>query len=75
MAEELLSRIRENKDLKEIPIHFAIYKQSGENSIVPGEFIAGTTVEDGKTRINDWKDINQKQPYYLLKKRESLMKI
>lgn len=60
MAEELLSRIRENKDLKEIPIHFAIYKQSGENSIVPGEFIAGTTVEDGKTRINDWKDINQK---------------
>ena len=60
MAEELLSRIRENKDLKEIPIHFAIYKQSGENSIVQGEFIAGTTVEDGKTRINDWKDINQK---------------
>lgn len=60
MAEELLSRIRENKDLKEIPIHLAIYKQSGENSIVPGEFIAGTTVEDGKTRINDWKDINQK---------------
>lgn len=60
MAEELLSRIRENKDLKEIPIHFAIYKQSGENSIVPGEFIAGTTVEDGMTRINDWKDINQK---------------
>lgn len=60
MAEELLFRIRENKDLKEIPIHFAIYKQSGENSIVPGEFIAGTTVEDGKTRINDWKDINQK---------------
>ncbi|MDW3863236.1 CamS family sex pheromone protein [Staphylococcus saprophyticus] len=60
MAEELLSRIRENKDLKKIPIHFAIYKQSGENSIVPGEFIAGTTVEDGKTRINDWKDINQK---------------
>ena len=60
MAEELLSRIRENKDLKEIPIHFAIYKQSGENSIVPGEFIAGTTVEDGKTRINDWKDNNKK---------------
>lgn len=59
MAEEILSRVRENKDLKDIPIHFAIYKQTGENSIVPGEFIAGTTVEDGKTRINEWKDINQ----------------
>ncbi|WP_436861136.1 CamS family sex pheromone protein [Staphylococcus caeli] len=60
MASELLSRFRENKGLKDIPIHFAIYKQSGENSIIPGEFIAGTTVEDGKTRINDWKDIKQK---------------
>ncbi|MEX6358919.1 protein involved in sex pheromone biosynthesis [Staphylococcus cohnii] len=59
MAGEILSRVRENKDLKDIPIHFAIYKQTGENSIVPGEFIAGTTVEDGKTRINEWKDINQ----------------
>ncbi|SCT19532.1 CamS family sex pheromone protein [Staphylococcus caeli] len=60
MAGELLSRFRENKGLKDIPIHFAIYKQSGENSIIPGEFIAGTTVEEGKTRINDWKDIKQK---------------
>ena len=59
MAGEILSRVRENKDLKDIPIHFAIYKQTGENSIVPGEFIAGTTVEDGKTRSNEWKDINQ----------------
>ncbi|UXS59111.1 CamS family sex pheromone protein [Staphylococcus ureilyticus] len=59
MAGEILSRVRENKALKDIPIHFAIYKQTGENSIVPGEFIAGTTVEDGKTRINEWKDINQ----------------
>lgn len=59
MAGEILSRIREHKELKDIPIHFAIYKQTGENSIVPGEFITGTTVEEGKTRINDWKDINQ----------------
>ncbi|MGW8049446.1 CamS family sex pheromone protein [Staphylococcus shinii] len=60
MAGEILSRIREHKELKDIPIHFAIYKQTGENSIVPGEFITVTTVEEGKTRINDWKDINQK---------------
>ena len=65
MASEILSRLRENKELKDIPIHFAIYKQSGENSIVPGEFISGTTVEEGKTRINEWKDIKQKQCYYL----------
>ncbi|MEB8125471.1 CamS family sex pheromone protein [Staphylococcus succinus] len=60
MASEILSRIRENKELKDVPIHFAIYKQSGENSIAPGEFMSGTTVEEGKTRINEWNDINQK---------------
>ena len=30
MASEMLSRLRENSDLKDIPIHFAIYKQSGK---------------------------------------------
>src|SRR5699024_9596377 len=59
MAVEILSRDRENKALKDKPIHVAIYKQTGENSIVPREFIAGTTVEDSKTRINESKDINQ----------------
>ena len=33
MASEILSRLRENSDLKDIPIHFAIYKQSGQDSI------------------------------------------
>ena len=55
-------RLRENSDLKDIPIHFAIYKQSSQDSITPGEFIVGTTVEEGKTKINSWDNINEKQP-------------
>ncbi|POC76253.1 hypothetical protein CRN61_27415, partial [Vibrio vulnificus] len=43
MASEILSRLRENSDLKDIPIHFAIYKQSSQESITPGEFMAGAT--------------------------------
>ncbi|MFG6256675.1 CamS family sex pheromone protein, partial [Staphylococcus epidermidis] len=60
MASEMLSRLRENSDLKDIPIHFAIYKQSSQDSITPGEFIVGTTVEEGKTKINSWDNINEK---------------
>ena len=33
MASEILTRLRANDDLKDIPIHFAIYKQSDQNSI------------------------------------------
>ena len=60
MAEEILSRLRENKKLKDIPIHFAIYKQSGENSITPGEFISESTAKESKTRINHWSDTHQR---------------
>ena len=47
MSDEILSRLRENKALKDIPIHFAIYIQSGEDEIIPGEFVAGATADDG----------------------------
>ncbi|EEE48725.1 CamS family sex pheromone protein [Staphylococcus capitis] len=60
MASEMLSRLRENSDLKDIPIHFAIYKQSGQDSITPGEFIAGATADDDKTKINEWDAIKEK---------------
>lgn len=60
MSDEILSRLRENKALKDIPIHFAIYLQSGEDDIIPGEFVAGATADDGQTRINDWKSIDEK---------------
>lgn len=60
MASEMLSRLRENSGLKDIPIHFAIYKQSGQDSITPGEFIAGATADDGKTKINEWDTIKEK---------------
>ena len=60
MASEMLSRLRENSDLKDIPIHFAIYKQSGQDSITPGEFIAGATADDGKTKINEWDAFKEK---------------
>ncbi|MEB6610793.1 CamS family sex pheromone protein [Staphylococcus borealis] len=59
MASEILTRLRANDDLKDIPIHFAIYKQSDQNSITPGEFIANTTVDDDQTKINKWNKIDQ----------------
>ena len=59
MANELLSRLRENSDLKDIPIHFAIYIQSGNDDITPGHFVANVTAEEGKTRLSDWKDIDE----------------
>ncbi|HCY2936496.1 TPA: CamS family sex pheromone protein [Staphylococcus aureus] len=60
MASEILLRLRENDDLKDIPIHFAIYKQSSEDSITPGEFITQATAEKSQTKLNEWHNINEK---------------
>ncbi|UDI77920.1 CamS family sex pheromone protein [Staphylococcus taiwanensis] len=59
MASEILSRLRANDDLKDIPIQFAIYKQSDQDSITPGNFIANTTVDDDQTKINKWNNIDE----------------
>ena len=70
MASEILTRLRANDDLKDIPIHFAIYKQSDQNSITPGEFIANTTVDDDQTKINKWKKLIKCQHYYHLQQQK-----
>ncbi len=59
MASEMLTRLRANDDLKNIPIQFAIYKQSGQDSITPGEFIANTVVDEDQTKISKWNKINE----------------
>lgn len=59
MAQELLTRLRANKDLKNIPIHFAIYVQSSQDAITPGHFISNTTVDDKQTKINKWNKIDE----------------
>ncbi|UXR69022.1 MULTISPECIES: CamS family sex pheromone protein [unclassified Staphylococcus] len=58
MAEEMLSRLRENSDLKDIPITFAIYIQSGEEDIVPGQFVSYAVSEKKGAKLNEWKKLN-----------------
>ncbi len=75
MASEILSRLRENDDLKDIPIHFAIYKQSSEDSITPGEFITQATAERVKQSLMNGIISMKNQLYYLLQQQQIMMKI
>lgn len=60
MADEILTRLRANDELKDIPIHFAIYIQSAQDDIVPGHFVASATSEEADADLSQWKDINEK---------------
>ncbi|EHL99223.1 CamS sex pheromone family protein [Lentilactobacillus parafarraginis F0439] len=60
IANQVLSRLRNNKKLKNIPIVIALYKQASDDSLVGGNFFAYSTNNSGTTSVNKWNKINQK---------------
>ncbi|MBA2876851.1 CamS family sex pheromone protein [Thermaerobacillus caldiproteolyticus] len=63
IAAEVLSRVRNIKGLKDVPITIALFKQAPKTSIIPGHFFAVANVDQGSSRIDDWEKINEE--YYL----------
>jgi protein involved in sex pheromone biosynthesis len=63
IAAEVLSRVRKIKELKEVPITIALFKQQPVSSIIPGHFFAVTHVDEGSSSIDDWEEVNEQ--YYL----------
>ncbi len=64
MAQEILKVIHQKQpDTKNIPITFAIYRQTPKSSLVPGNFVSYANVEKGSETVEDWQQINEK--YYL----------
>ncbi|WP_299094462.1 CamS family sex pheromone protein [uncultured Metabacillus sp.] len=59
MAEIILKRVRSTKGLEKVPIVFAIYEQEKKSSIVPGNFVAKTTVKEGSNSLEKWEDIDE----------------
>ena len=74
MAQELLTRLRANKDLKNIPIHFAIYVQSSQDAITPGHFIIRLLMINKLKLINGIK-LMRFQHFYLQQKQKNMTKI
>ncbi|MGN1400289.1 MAG: CamS family sex pheromone protein [Bacillus sp. (in: firmicutes)] len=63
MAEQVLERLRNKDELKQVPITIALYEQAAKSSVVPGNFISYAHVGEGKNTISDWKSIDER--YYL----------
>lgn len=63
IAAEVLSRIRNMKKLKDVPITIALFKQAPKSSVIPGNFFAVTHVDEGSDTIDEWQSVNEE--YYL----------
>ncbi|GGJ78307.1 protein involved in sex pheromone biosynthesis [Anoxybacillus voinovskiensis] len=59
IAAEVLSRVRHIKELKNVPITIALFKQQPRTSIIPGHFFAMANVDQGSDTIDRWTKINE----------------
>ncbi len=62
IAQNVLNRVREYYQA-DIPIVIALFQEERRQSIVPGNFIAFTTVEPGRS-IDKWERINERNYFF-----------
>ncbi|MCJ8008036.1 CamS family sex pheromone protein [Lederbergia wuyishanensis] len=63
MAEEIIKRLRSDKEIGDVPITIALFEQKNKNAVIPGNFFAYAHSNNGSTTLGDWKAIDEK--YYL----------
>lgn len=66
IAQDVLQRVRNyiyNQHGSEVPIVIALFQEERRQSIIPGNFIALTTVEPGK-KIEKWEKVNEKNYFF-----------
>ncbi|CAM3862500.1 CamS family sex pheromone protein [Cytobacillus oceanisediminis] len=64
MAEEVLQRVRQIKELKDVPVTIALFEQEARTSVVPGSFFAYANAPKGSSKLGGWEDINEKYVLY-----------
>ena len=75
MAQELLTRLRANKDLKNIPIHFAIYVQSSQDAIRQDTLLLILLLMTNKLKLINGIKLMRFQHFYLQQKQKNMTKI
>lgn len=59
-AEEVVRRIRADKDIPDVPIVIGLFKEEEGQSLTPGNFFLKTKVGSSSTVINNWDKVNEK---------------
>ncbi|WP_110926376.1 CamS family sex pheromone protein [Bacillus massiliglaciei] len=63
IAAEVLKRLRQMDQLKNVPITIALFEQKEKSSVVPGNFISYTNVGENANSIGKWNELDEH--YYL----------
>ncbi|MGE7953757.1 CamS family sex pheromone protein [Lysinibacillus xylanilyticus] len=59
MAAEIVSRLRTQDELKDVPIVVGLFKQKARNDIIPGTYFSYGVAKAGENDIADWTAIDE----------------
>lgn len=71
IASEVVKRLRQMDELKQVPITIALFEQKSRSSVVPGNFFAFAEVGKGSSEIGGWQEVREK---YVLFPSDSALK-
>lgn len=60
IAQEVIKRLRNMDELKEVPITIALFEQKSRSSVVPGNFFAFAEVGKGSSEVGGWQEVKEK---------------
>lgn len=59
MANEIVTRLRQDPELQDVPILVGIFRQGGRNSITPGTYVSYGLAARGSNQVQDWTDVDE----------------
>lgn len=59
-ADEILKRMRNREELRDVPVVFALYEEEEASSKVPGTFLSKAYVGGSAKSISNWDSLNEK---------------
>ncbi|MFC4410044.1 CamS family sex pheromone protein [Chungangia koreensis] len=59
MANEIVTRLRKNPELKDVPILVGLFRQGNRDSIVPGTYVTYGLAARGSNEVQDWAKVDE----------------
>ncbi|WP_064093593.1 CamS family sex pheromone protein [Rossellomorea aquimaris] len=63
-AKIIVSRVRGNKELKNVPILISIFKLQPLNSVIPGNYFTSSFLDENDKGIKKWQDVSENYFYF-----------
>lgn len=70
IGEEVLQRMRQKKELQDVPMTIALFREEARNAVAPGNFFLKADLDNNDGKVDKWTPI--KEDYYFFPSNEAM---